>query len=88
MKKSFLSLFGILLLAGAAVAGPRVGVFVNFGGGYCGPRPYVAPAYYAPRVVYTPVRCYTAPMAYAPVYRAPIVMTGMMVSPVAFGWRR
>lgn len=101
MKKSLLAVFCIMMLAGAALAGPCAGVSVNFGG--CGPRYYSPPVCYAPRAAYCGPRvvyyqaapvyyCAPAPVIYAPacapVYRAPIVTSGVSVGTVAFGWRR
>ncbi len=101
MKISILAALGMILLAGTATAGPRV--FINFGGGGygCGPRYYSPsvcyaprPVFYAPRAVYyqpAPVY-YSAPVvyapAYAPVYRAPVVVTGVSVGAVPFRWHR
>jgi len=52
---------GIFVLgAGSSVAGPRGGVFVNVGGGYCPPvRPIcVAPIYSGPSYRCYPTSCY------------------------------
>ena len=97
MKKSLLAVLCIMTLAGAAMAGPRAGVSVNFGG--CGPRYYSPPVCYAPRAAYCGPRvvyyqaapayyCAPAPVVYTPVYRAPILTGGVSVGSVAFGWRR
>jgi hypothetical protein len=103
MKRILLAALGIMSFTAAATAGPRVGVYVNLGGGGfggCEPR-YYRPATpcYAPRVAFcrppvvyyrpTPRYCYaTAPVVYAPIYRAPIIRTGVTVNTVSFGWRR
>lgn len=89
----------LLAAALTAQAGPRVGIWINAGGGGCGPR-YVAPpvcyapapvVYYRPRVITyvpAPVYCAPAPVVYAPrVYRAPIVTRTVAVGG-GFGWRR
>lgn len=100
MKTPLVLIASFALLAGAftAQAGPRVSVWINAGGGACGPR-YVAPpppvcyapppvVYYRPRAVYYAP---PPPVYYAPpprrVYRAPVVRGEVVVSSRAYGWR-
>lgn len=85
--------FTFFVNAGGSVCAPR----------YNAPPPcyaprivsyYPAPVFYRSRVCYSPAVVYAAPTIVrapavcAPVYRAPVVTSGVTVAPVSFRWRR